>query len=63
MMKYADFERMVISLLHPLKFAIRTWFCNCPQYLWLFRIVFECIPNIRDPGKNVGSPKIDFFVE
>ena len=24
---------MVISLLPPQKFAIRTWFCNCPQYL------------------------------
>ena len=28
MKKYEDFEGIVISLLHPRKFAIRTWFCN-----------------------------------
>ena len=28
------------------KFAIRTWFCNCPQYLCLFHIVFEYTPGI-----------------
>ena len=48
---------MVISLLLPLKFAIRTWFCNCPQYLCLFRIFFECIPSIHDPRKMLVSPK------
>ena len=42
MKKYEDFEVMVISLFSPLKFAIRTWFCYCPQYLCLFRIVVEC---------------------
>ena len=56
MKKYEDFEVMVISLLHPPKFAIRTWFCNCPQYLCLFRIVFECSPSIHDPGKMLVLP-------
>ena len=28
MKKYEDFEGMVTSLIHPLKFAIRTWFCK-----------------------------------
>ena len=31
MEKYEDFEEMEISLIHPLKFAIQTWFRNCPQ--------------------------------
>ena len=34
----------------PLKFSMRTWFCNCPQYLCSFHIVFES-------RKDVGSPK------
>ena len=38
MKKYEDFEGMVISLLLPRKFAIRTWFCNCPQYLGFFTV-------------------------
>ena len=57
MKKYEDFEGMVISLLPPRKFAIRTWFCNCPQYLCLFRIFFECIPSFHAPRKDVGFPK------
>ena len=56
MKKYEDFEGMVISLLHPLKFEIRTWFCNCPQYLCIFRIVFECSPSIHDPRKVLVLP-------
>ena len=47
---------MVISLISPQKFAIRTWFCNCPQYLCLFRIFFECIPSMHDPGKMLVLP-------
>ena len=54
--KYEDFEGMVIFLLFPLKFAIRTWFCNCPQYLCLFRIVVECCPSIQDPRKMLVLP-------
>ena len=38
MKKYESFERMVISPLHPRKFAIQTWFCNCPQYLASFTL-------------------------
>ena len=47
---------MVIYPLTPRKFAIRTWFCNCPQYLSLFGIVFECIPSIHDPRKMLVLP-------
>ena len=54
--KYEDFEGMVISLLTPLKFAIQTWFCNCPQYFCLFHIFFECIPGIHDHGKMLVLP-------
>ena len=56
MKKYEDFEGMVISLLHPRKLAIQTWFCNCPQYLCLFHIVGECSPSTRDPGKMLVLP-------
>ena len=28
--------------------GFKTYFCNCQQYLCLFHIVFECIPNIHD---------------
>ena len=56
MKKYEDFEGKVISLFSPQKFAIRTWFCNCPQYLCLFHIVFECIPSIHDQGKMLVLP-------
>ena len=56
MMKYEDFEGMVTSLLPPWKFEIRTWFCNCPQYLCLFGIVAECIPSTHDPGKMLVLP-------
>ena len=56
MKKYEDFEGIVISLLSPRKVAIRTWFCNCPQYLCLFRIVFECSPSTHDPGKMLVLP-------
>ena len=51
MKKYKDFEGMVIFLFHPRKFAIQTWFCNCPQYFGLLHIDVECIPSTHDPGK------------
>ena len=47
---------MEISLLNPLKFAIQTWFCNCPQYLGLLRIDVECSPSIHDQGKMLVLP-------
>ena len=56
MKKYEDFEGMVISLLSPRKLKIRTWFCNCPQYPCLFRIVVECSPSIHDPRKMLVLP-------
>ena len=56
MKKYERFWKKGSFLFLPLKFAIRTWFCNCPQYLCLFRIVVECIPSIHDPGKMLVLP-------
>ena len=55
MKKYEDFEGMVVFLLLP-PFTIRTWFCNCPQYLCLFGILVECTPSIHDPGKMLVLP-------
>ena len=57
MKKYEDFEGMIVSLFPPRKFAIHTWFCNCPQYFDLLRIDVECTPSIHDSRKDVGSPK------
>ena len=48
MRKHEYFEGLEVFLFLPLKFAIRTWFCNCPQYFCLFRIVVECSPSIHD---------------
>ena len=56
MKKYTNVEGMVISLLHPRKFAIQTWFCNCPQYFCLLHIVFEYTPDINDQGKMLVLP-------
>ena len=56
MKKYEYFEGMEVFPLHPRKFATRTWFCNCSQYLCLFRIVVECIPNLHDPKKMLVLP-------
>ena len=56
MKKYEDFEGMVVSLSPHRKFAIRTWFCTCPQYLCLFHIVVECTPSFHDQGKMFVLP-------
>ena len=56
MKKYEDFEGMEVFLVLLLKFAIRTWFCNCPQYLCLFHTDFEYIPGTRDLGKMLVLP-------
>ena len=61
MKKFENFEGTVISRITPQKLEIRTWFCNCPQYLCLFRIVVECSPSIHDT-ENVGSPKSTSFL-
>ena len=55
--KYADFPSMVIFQLLLRKFSIQTWFCNCLQYLCVFRIVFECIPGFHDQGMMFTLPK------
>ena len=52
------FQSMELSLFHSRKIAIRTWFCNCPQYLCLFRIVVEYSPSIQDPGKMLVLPNL-----
>ena len=56
MKKYEDSQSMEAVLFSPRKFAIQTWFCNCPQYLCLFHIVFECIPEIHDQGEMLVLP-------
>ena len=56
MKKYEEFVVMEVFLLLQRKFWIQTWFCNCPQYLCLFRIVVECSPSINDPGKMLVLP-------
>ena len=40
----------------PQKFAIQTWFCNCPQYLGLLHIDVECSSSIHDQGKMLVLP-------
>ena len=52
MKKYEDFKEMEVFLFTPLKFAMRTWFCNC-----LFHIVFEYTPGIHDEGKMLVLQK------
>ena len=47
---------MVIFPISPRKFAIQTWFCNCPQCFGLLHIDVECIPSIHDPGKMLVLP-------
>ena len=53
---YSDFPSMVIFPLLLRKFWIQTWFCNCPQYLCLFHIVFKYIPGTHDRGKMLVLP-------
>ena len=57
MKKYGNSLSMVISLVFLLKFAIRTWFCNCPKYLCLFRIFLWVHLKYTWSKKDVGSPK------
>ena len=52
MKKYEDSQGMAVFLFTAGEFATQTWFCNCPQYLCLLGIVFECIPSIHDQGKR-----------
>ena len=54
--KYEDSQRMEAFLFHPQKFAIRTWFCNCPQYLCLCHIVYEYTPGKHDQRKMLVLP-------
>ena len=56
MKRYTDFPIMVVFQFPPQKFAIQTWFCNCPQYLCLFHIVFEYSPDMHDQGKMLVLP-------
>ena len=55
--KYEDFPSMVIFQLLLQKFWIQTWFCNCPQYLCLFHIVFEYIRGIHGQRMISVLPK------
>ena len=57
MKKNEDSQSMGALQFLPLKFAIRTWFCKCPQYLYLFHIVFWVHPKCTWTRKDVCSPK------
>ena len=56
MKKYEDFPSMAVFQFTLRKFVIQTWLCNCPKYLCLFHVVFECIPGFRDQGKMLVLP-------
>ena len=56
MKKYENSQSMEVFQFTPRKFAIRTWFCNCQQYLCLFHIVFEYNPSMHDQGKMLVIP-------
>ena len=56
MKKYENSQSIEDFQFSPRKFAIQTWLCNCPQYLCLFHIVFECSPSIHDQGKMLVLP-------
>ena len=51
MKRYENSQSMEVFLLLPLKFAIQAWLCNCPQYLCLLHLVFECSPRKHAQGK------------
>ena len=44
------------------RFWIQTYFCNCPQYVCLFDILFECNPNKRGQGMMSGRPESTSFI-
>ena len=54
--KYENSRSMEVFQLLLRRFWIQTWFCNCPQYLCLFHIVFECNPSVHDQGKMLVLP-------
>ena len=56
MKKYENSQSMVIFRLLLRKFATQTWFCICPQYLFLLHIVFEYIPDVHDQRKMLVLP-------
>ena len=55
--KYQDVASVIVFQLLLRKFWIQTWFCNCQQYLCLFRIVFEYTPGIHGQGMMLVLPK------
>ena len=62
MKKYENSQSMEAFLFSPRKFAIQRWFCNCPQYLCLFHIVFECT-QVFKIKERCWFFHIDFFIE
>ena len=53
---------MVISLVLPRKFAIRTWFCNCPQYLCFLAFSLSAAQE-NTIQERCWFSQIDFFVK
>ena len=61
--KYENSRSMEVFQFSPRKFVFQTWLCNCPQYLCLFHIVFECIPDKHDKRKMLVLPnRLLYFV-
>ena len=57
MKKYENSRSMEAFQFTPLKFAIRTFLCNCPQYFSLFHKCHWVHPRFSWSRKDVGSPK------
>ena len=62
MKKYDDFEGMVISLHHPLKFTIRTWFVIVHNIFAYFALSFSAA-QVYMIQERCWFSQIDFFVE
>ena len=56
--RYENSQGIEVFQFTPRKFTIQTWLCNCPEYLCLFHIVFECSPSIHDQGKMLVLPNL-----
>ena len=64
MKKYEDSQSMEAFLFTSLKFAIQTWFCNCPQYLNIFTyFTLSMSASQFFMIKESWFSQIDFFVE
>ena len=54
--KYEKIQSMVFFSCSCGNSGLKTWFCNCPQYLCLFHTVFEYTPGIHSQRKMLVHP-------